>query len=235
MAKMQPVVKWLLRDLFNAMLFFFGTLIILFIVLSANANPTHVSMSGLEANQFGFCFIYPMAIFATSFRFTQAFNRSRKTLFHSMALAFGIMAVATTLFGWFYGSIIGRFLSYDSLMIQIFPTSSLLSQFVIFFVGNVFAFSLGWLIVTVLYRASAMGKLFIFLSSVVAIYGYAILNRLMGYRLTNGLQRILEIAFGHGNPQKPNPWIASLSLLVLSGLFLAGTFQALKRTNIRTS
>ena len=237
MNRILKVAKWQLRDSRKAILIFYG--IVLSVVgLIALTNWLYGSgqgkAGGLDANEVVFCFVFGLNSFTTAFKFSQANNVSRRSLFIGSLLSLTSIAFLLAVISVIFSLVLRSVMPYENMVTQLYRTDAILTSLVWSFALNTFAMFLGWLITMIYYRSNKLQKLLVSLSPAILVFSLVLLARTsIGGMVFNPLIRAIRNALGFADLLNPNPHVAAFSFFVGAACLAALNFSLIRRAPIR--
>lgn len=233
------VVKWQLQDAAKAVVIFYGVLAGVLTLLSLinllySGESQGNSFSGLDFNETIFCFVFGLAYFATAFKFTQANNISRRSLFIAGLIAFTGIAATLAITSNLFSTILQHLTPYRDMITQLYQNQSPLVSIVWNFGLNAFAIFLGWLITMIYYRCNRLQKMLVSFSPALIVFGLVYLNSRTNGRAGAAMLRFMINALGFADVLNPNPLIAAGSFLVGAAICAALSFLLIRRASINT-
>lgn len=233
------VAKWQLYDSRKAITTFYaviiGVLVLLQLINLLYFGETQgSSSSGLDFNEVIFCFVFGLAYFSTTFKFTQTNNISRRSLFIAGLISFTIIAVTLAVTSNLLRVILQQLMPYQGLVTQLYREQPLLSSFVWNFGLNTFAIFLGWLITMIYYRCNRIQKLLVSFTPALFIIGLVYFNSRTNGRVGSAILRFIANALGFADFLNPKPLIAVGSFLIAAAICAALSFLLIRRATIRS-
>lgn len=235
MNRILTVAKWQVRNSRKAIIIFHAILFgfVGFLAYMAWRFGGSVTTGGLDMNGFIFCFVLGLTSFKNTFKFTQANNVSRRSMFFASLISLpaiaAIMAIAYIIFN----ALLGLVIPHQGLLPQIYSVNAWPINLLWSFGLNTFAIFLGFLITLIYYRSNALQKTIVSISPFFLIFGLVHLDGRTNGRLGDALVRFFRKAFGLVDLSNPNPYIALLSFLISAAIFAAFSFLLMRRAPIR--
>lgn len=230
------VAKWQLWDSRKAILIFYG------IILSVVALITLINWfygdgqgksGGLDANEVVFCFVFGLNSFTGPFKFTQANNISRRSLFAASLVFLTGIAALMALISNILGAILRQIMPYENMMMQLYRIETWPTQFIWSFALNAFAIFLGWLITMIYYRSNKLQKILVSLSPIFLIVGLVYLIDRTGGKLGIALVQAIGNALGFADMLNPNPLTAAFNFFVGAACLAGLSYLLIRRVPIR--
>ncbi|MDD2227639.1 MAG: hypothetical protein PHH71_03590, partial [Clostridia bacterium] len=205
--------------------------IIVAIIITNAVSDGSTGSGSLDGTFVIWMIIIGLTFFASSFKVALLSGMSRKTYFLSSIItltAFSfVMSIIGSLFILLAENVSNTFTLYTMMY-----GKNILGLFVWMFSSGFLMATLGWFIISIFYRTSKKQRLVIcaFLLLIPSIF--ILINMLTNGAVGNFLSTILLNIIGFGGVV-PNPYIASISMLILSLILCAGTFFLLRRAELK--
>ena len=202
MNRIFSISKYIIRDMFKAMLVFYGVILLLstmmigsFVSLSQQGTA-EVSYGGFGFSAVIFLFIAAMNSFKANFKFMQANNVTRKSFFAAAIVSLAGLSAVMALLDIFTNTLLNALIPYQGLFEQLYKNDSLMADLLWTFALLLLAACTGWMITTLYYRCSALLKTVVSILPVLMIILLAILNGNTGGLIGRGLVSFLTVSLG---------------------------------------
>jgi hypothetical protein len=209
------ISKYIQRDIFKAMLIFYGVILTVstvvigsFISLSQQGG-TKVSFGGFGLTAVLFLFIAALNSFKENFEFMQANNITRKSFFAAAIVSLARASAVMALLDVFMSRLLRQIMPYQGMFEQLYKNDSLIADLLWTFGGLLLAACTGWMITTLYYRCGPRMKTAVSILPVLMILLLVIVNDNTGGLVSRGLMSFVTVAFG-------NAYIAVLTFLICS-------------------
>lgn len=234
------VAKWQLQDVAKAIAIFYGVMIGVFLLitlLNTFSGSEQGKIGGLDFNETIFCFAFAIGSFANAFKFTQANNIPRRSLFGAWLISFTGVAVILAITSNIVGKILPHLLIYEGMLDQLYRIRPLAPPLMTRLLWNAslnaFAIFLGLLITMIYYRCNRLQKMLVSFTPAVLILVLTYLNGRTAGRAGAALIRFIGNALGFGDFLNPNPLIAAGTFALSAVVCATFCFLLLRRLSVR--
>ncbi len=227
------VTKYQLYYSYKGVMAFYA---IIFLIASATAVLSikasgKVTFGGLGAATVIFLFIAGLDWFKSSFKFTMANNVPRREFYYGTMAAFVILAAFMALVDTVLSGILSLIISYESLVVQLYGSSTYLAGLLWSFGLYTLFVCLGWFITMIYYRANKLMKIIITIIPFVTgiLFGY--IERQTGGVMSRAILDFIGRAMGFA--YNNNTYMATFSFLAAAAVLLSFCFLLIRRVPVK--
>lgn len=227
------VTKYQLYYSYKGVIIFYAIIFLIALalaILGVNSSG-RVTFGGLGTATMIYLFIAGLDWFKPSFKFMMANSVSRKNFYYGSIIAFVILAAFAALVDTVISGILGSSISYKSVLMQIYGTDFLLTEFLWSFALYTFLLSLGWLITIIYYRANGVMKIIVFVIPFLMIMLFGYIERQTGGVMGRAILDFLNRAMGFAYNNNAN--IGALSFLAAAVAILFFCFLFVRKAPIK--
>ncbi len=208
------------------------------IIFLVSLSTAVLSIKGSEEATFGglgtatviFMFVSGLVCFKASFKFMMANNVSRKKFYYGNMAALVTIAAFMAMVDTVLNGILSRVIPYESLVVQLYGTSTHLAEFLWSFGLYAFSVCLGLLITTIYYRANRIMKIVVSVIPFVigVLFGY--IDGQTGRVASRALSGFIGRAMGF---TANNAYFGAFSFVAGTAVLLWASFILIRRAPVK--
>jgi len=192
-----------------------------------------ISAGSSDLIAFIWIFILGILVFISSFKFMLANAVSRKSLFWSITLSMAILSVTWAVIVTLIISFISKMNIKIIVLYNIFYKGSSAMGTVAWFIGIFYLIVvIGWFINMIYYRSSRRMAIAISFSPFILSGILTIINQSINGKLFNYIIKFIMAAMGFSG-STPNPYIASVSMLLMAVVICGFNYLLIRKTQIK--
>jgi len=232
--KLINLTKFQLYSNYLQIIFFMAVIVfnITIAVIITNTVPDETAGSGsLDGTFIVWMIIIGLAFFTPSFKVALLSGVSRKTYFLSSIITLTVFSLIMGIIGSLF-ILIAEDISNTFTLYTMIYGKNILGLFIWMFSAGFFMAILGWFIISIFYRTSRKQRLILCAFLLLIPSTFILINILTSGAVGTFLLTLLLNMMGLCSAV-PNPYIFSLSMLILGLILSAGTFLLLRRAELK--